>query len=64
MRALRKLILGETWSLPAGVLVVLLAGLALRETAHGWWVDAGGFILLVLALVVLSAALAPAHKRR
>lgn len=64
MRALRKLVLGETWSLPAGVLLVLLVALGLHEVARSWWDEAGGFVVLALALLVLSAALAPAHRRR
>ena len=59
MRALRKLILGETWLLPAGVLVTLLAGLSLEAAAGAqrWWQDAGGFLLLALVLAVLTIAL-------
>jgi hypothetical protein len=64
MRALRKLIFGETVALPVGVAMLLAAGLALRELAPSWWPEAGGFILLVLAVAVLAAALAPAHRRR
>ena len=64
MRELRKLVLGETWSLPLGVLALLLVGLALQAAAPGWWDEAGGWVLLGLALAVLSAALAPAHRRR
>jgi hypothetical protein len=64
MRALRKLIFGETVALPVGVAVLLVVGLALREWAGEWWSDAGGFILLVLAVAVLASALAPAHRRR
>ena len=64
MRALRKLVLGETWSLPLGVLALLLCALVLHAVAPSWWGSAGGWVLLALALVVLSAALAPAHRRR
>jgi hypothetical protein len=64
MRALRKLIFGETVALPVGVAMLLAAGLALHELASSWWPEAGGFILLVLAVAVLAAALAPAHRRR
>jgi hypothetical protein len=56
---LRKLILGETWTLPIGVLSALgLAGAA-RALAgtHGWWHHAGGFVLLGLAVVAFSASL-------
>ena len=62
MRALRKLVLGETVALPVGVALVLASGLVLQGLA--WWDDAGGFILLALVVAVLVAALAPAHRRR
>lgn len=64
MRALRKLVFGETVVLPVGVGLVLVAGLVLREVGGDWWEDSGGFILLALVVVVLMAALAPAHRRR
>jgi hypothetical protein len=62
MRALRKLVLGETVALPAGVALVLALGLALQ--GRSWWEDAGGFILLALVVAVLATSLAPAHRRR
>ena len=64
MRALRKLVLGETWSLPLGVLALLVFAVLLHALTPSWWESAGGWVLLGLALVVLSAALAPAHRRR
>jgi hypothetical protein len=64
MRALRKLVLGETVALPVGVATVLAVGLVLREVGGDWWEDDGGFVLLVLVVGVLLAALAPAHRRR
>ena len=59
MRSLRKLILGETWALPAGVLMTLVAGLVLDalEGDDAWWRHAGGFVLLALVVVALTAAL-------
>jgi hypothetical protein len=57
--ALRKLVLGETWTLPLGVALVLAAGLVL-DAAFGddrWWRDAGGFLLLAGVLVALSVSL-------
>jgi hypothetical protein len=59
MKALRKLVLGETWSLPAGVLVTLVAGLVLDAVAGhaAWWHRAGGFVLLALALLALAVSL-------
>ena len=59
MSALRKLVLGETWTLPLGVAVVLVAGLLL-DAAFGddaWWRHAGGFVLLAGVLVALSVSL-------
>ena len=41
MRTLRKLVFGETWTVPIGVALTLAAGLILRGA--GWWV---GFVLL------------------
>ena len=63
MRELRKLVLGETVALPVGVALVLACALVLYETAS-WWPEAGGFVLLVLVVAVLAAALAPAHRPR
>lgn len=53
---LRKLILGETWTLPIGVgLAVAVAGL-LSELGGDWWREGGGFVLLGLILLALLAA--------
>jgi hypothetical protein len=54
---LRKLVLGETWTLPLGVGATLLVGLALDAAGPGWWDSAGGFVLLAGALATLAAAL-------
>jgi membrane protein implicated in regulation of membrane protease activity len=64
MGALRKLVLGETVALPAGVALVLVAALALDAIGGSWWVHGGGFILLALVVAVLAVSLAPAHRRR
>jgi hypothetical protein len=64
MRALRKLILGETVALPVGVGLVLVLALALDAWAGSWWTHDGGFVVLALVVAVLAAALAPAHRRR
>ena len=59
MRAIRKLVLGETWALPIGVALTLVAGLVLDalEGDDAWWRHAGGFVLLVLVIAALWAAL-------
>ena len=66
MKALRKLVLGETWVLPLGVLATLTVGLTLHEVAgdSAFWRHAGGFVLLALVLATLTVALAPAWRRR
>src|SRR6201999_3222661 len=57
MKAVRKLVLGETWALPATVAVLLAGALVLRAVAPDLWDDAGGFLLLTGAVVALTAAL-------
>ena len=64
MRALRKLIFGETVVLPVGVALLLATALVLHRVAPSWWPEGGGFVLLALAVAVLATALAPAHRRR
>jgi hypothetical protein len=59
MRALRKLVLGETWALPIGVLLAVGAAALLRAASGdaAWWRDAGGVILAVLVLAALAFSL-------
>ena len=57
LRALRQLLLGETWTLPLGVAAVLLIGVAVRTGAPGLWPDIGGFVLLAGILAVLLTSL-------
>lgn len=57
VRALRLLILGETWALPLGVAGVLVASALLRRVAPNAWHDAGGFLLLAGVIVVLVVSL-------
>ena len=66
MTALRKLVLGETWTLPAAVAATLVAGAVLEAAsgAGGWWHRAGGFVLLALVLGGLALSLRPARRDR
>jgi hypothetical protein len=57
IKQLRKLVFGETWTLPVGVAVTLAVGLALDAAGPGWWSRAGGFVMLAGALVTLTLAL-------
>ena len=63
---LRKLILGETWSLPIGVLASVGIAALIREIAgpDGWWRHAGGYVLFGLVAATLTISLAGALRRR
>lgn len=65
MNAVRKLILGETWTLPLGVAVALVVATLVRVAAgdHGWWRHAGGFVLLALVVCALLVAVGRPHRR-
>ena len=56
MTALRKLILGETRILPAGIVALVAGAVILGEVAGHWWHDAGGFLILALTVALLGAA--------
>ncbi len=64
LRTLRKLVLGETWTLPLGVLAVLLAGVALRALDAELWRQAGGLALLAGVIAVQVVAVAAGTGRR
>jgi hypothetical protein len=55
VKALWKMIAGETRVLPVGVALVLAGGLLLQSA--GWWAHAGGFVLLAGVIAVLWASL-------
>jgi hypothetical protein len=58
LRALRKLVLGETWLLPGGVALALGIAVAARGLAgaHGWWASVGGWVLLGLLAACFCVA--------
>jgi hypothetical protein len=58
LRTLRKLVLGETWALPAGVALSVTAAAVAREVAgaEGWFSDTGGWLLLGLLAVAFAVA--------
>lgn len=59
LRGLRKLVLGETVVLPAGIALAVGAATVMRVLAGpgGWWQHAGGFVLAALLVVALAMAL-------
>jgi hypothetical protein len=64
LRALRKLVLGETVVLPVGIALAVGAAAALRVLAGagGWWRDGGGAVLAVLLAFALAMALRSARR--
>jgi hypothetical protein len=64
LRAIKKLVLGETWILPAGVAAVLVVGGALKAAAPDAWSDAGGALLAAGVLAVLLASVTVSARRR
>jgi hypothetical protein len=64
LRAIKKLVLGETWILPAGVAMVLVAGAGLKAAAPGTWDDVGGAILAAGMFGVLLASVVVSARRR
>jgi hypothetical protein len=65
LRAVTKLLLGETWQLPLGVAAAVLVATALRlETSGaGWWRHGGGAVLAALLGVALVSAIAATTRR-
>jgi hypothetical protein len=59
LSTLRRLILGETWTLPVGIAaVVLVAAFVVRPMLDAGWDHTGGFVLLagVCAVLLLSVS--------
>jgi hypothetical protein len=58
VRALRKLILGETWALPLGIACAVGASAVVRALAgpHGWWRHGGGYVLAGLLAIAFAVA--------
>jgi hypothetical protein len=58
LSSLRRLILGETWTIPLGVGVALLVALLVRASvSESAWHVAGGFTLAVLVIAALGFSL-------
>jgi hypothetical protein len=59
MRTLRKLVLGETWALPIGIAIAVIAAAVVGALAGSadWWEDTGGFVLLAFLVGAFAAGL-------
>lgn len=63
LRTLRLLVLGETWTLPLGVLAVLLLSAGIRGLDAELWREAGGVVLLAGVVSVLVAVVGAGARR-
>ena len=63
LRALRKLILGETWTVPLGVAAVLGLATAVRAADASAFEHVGGFVVLAGVVVVLVLAVSSTGRR-
>jgi hypothetical protein len=64
LRTLKKLVLGETWLLPAGLALILGGSAVLRSLVGDSWQDFGGFALLGGAATVLVASVVSTARPR
>jgi hypothetical protein len=65
LASLRKLILGETWTIPLGVGAALGLAVAIRAAVPGAeWRTAGGFCLALFVLATLALSLRHARGGR
>jgi hypothetical protein len=64
LATLKKLVLGETWILPVGLVVAVALSLLCRALLDDAWQEVGGFVLLGgVACVLLLAVAAGARPR-
>ena len=65
MGDLRKLLLGETRTLPAGVAAITALAVALDALGATWWPDVAGWVVLAaVAALVVGSTMASAGRRR
>jgi cyanate permease len=65
VRTLRKLVLGETWTLPLGIAAAVALAVVVRLAAgdDGWFGRAGGWLLFAALAVVLVVSLVRPGRR-
>jgi hypothetical protein len=63
LTSLRRLILGETWTIPLGVGAALGLAVVMRAwLPHNTWQTAGGFCLAMFVLAALANSLRRAQR--
>ena len=63
LRTLKKLLLGETWTLPLGITITLAGSAVLRAWAPGAWPHLGAAVLGASVLCVLYVGVARSARR-
>jgi len=64
LRAIRKLVLGETWLLPIGVAAVAVGAVVLAASFPEAWERLGGFAIAAAVVVLLVVAVARGARPR
>ena len=64
VRALKKLLLGETWIVPLGILTILLASALINQIASDVWAHLGSAALPAAVLMVLFSSVWHTARRR
>jgi hypothetical protein len=63
LRTLKKLLLGETWLLPGGLVATVGVALLIRAALGDTWRDVGGFVLLAGVSLVLVCSVNVSGRR-
>lgn len=64
LRTLKKLVLGETWVVPLGVLALLLASALIHHFAGHAWTELGGLALAPGVLIVFCLSVSRTARSR
>jgi hypothetical protein len=63
-RTLKKLLFGETWIMPLGLIAVLAGTVLARHVLGEEWSHVGGFVLLTGVTAVLILSVRRSARRR
>jgi hypothetical protein len=63
LATLKKLLLGETWLLPGGLVATVGVALLVRAALGDTWSDVGGFVLLAGVSLVLVCSVKVSGRR-
>jgi hypothetical protein len=63
LRTLKQLLFGETWLLPIGIAIVVVAAWLIRTLDRDLWTHAGGLIVLIGVVAVLLTCVRRTARR-